>query len=70
MQDNTSKVAFVTGASRGIGEAIAVGMAGFGYDVVLTDLAREGDALEATRVAIAATGQRAFALTGDVSHEG
>lgn len=69
MQDNSGKVVLVTGASRGIGKAIAMGMAGFGYDIVLTDVAREGEALEAVRSEIGATGRRAFALTADVSRE-
>ena len=67
MQDNSGKVVLVTGASRGIGKAIAVGMAGFGFDVVLTDIAREREALDAVRAEIAASGRRAFAFTGDVS---
>ncbi len=67
MQDNTGKVVLVTGASRGIGKAIAVGMASFGYDVVLTDIEREKTALEAVRTTIAGTGRRAFAYTADVS---
>ena len=36
----SEKVAFVTGASRGIGKAIAVELAGAGYDVAIT--ARHG----------------------------
>jgi len=69
MQDHSGKVVLVTGASRGIGKAIAVGMAGFGYDVVLTDIAREREALDAVKAEIAATGRRAFAFTADVSRE-
>ena len=69
MQDNSGKVVLVTGASRGIGKAIAVGMAGFGYDVVLTDIAPEREALEIARAAVAATGRRAFAFAADVSRE-
>lgn len=41
------KVAFVTGASRGIGKAIAVELAGAGYDVAITArTVHEGDAHE------------------------
>ncbi len=69
MQDHSGKVVLVTGASRGIGKAIAVGMAGFGYDVVLTDIAREREALDAVKAEIAATDRRAFAFTADVSRE-
>lgn len=67
MQDNTGKVVLVTGGSRGIGKAIAVGMANFGYDVVITDIERERAALDAVRDEIAAAGRRAFAFSADVS---
>ncbi len=69
MNDNSGKVILVTGASRGIGKAIAVSMAGFGYDVVLTDIEREKAALDAVSGEIVATGRRAFAYTGDVSNK-
>jgi len=43
----SEKVAFVTGASRGIGKAIAVELAGAGYDVAITARTmHEGDAHE------------------------
>jgi len=67
VQDNTGKVVLVTGASRGIGKAIAVGMANFGYDVVITDIEREKTGLNAVRDEIAATGRRPFAYSADVS---
>ena len=67
MQDNTGKIVLVTGASRGIGKSIAVGMAQFGFDIVLTDIERESAALDAVRRDITATGRRAFAFTADVS---
>ena len=67
MQDNTGKVVLVTGASRGIGKSIAVGMAQFGYAIVLTDIERESAALDAVRRDITAIGRRAFAFTADVS---
>ena len=38
------RVAFVTGASRGIGKAAAIALAGTGYDVVITGrTVHEGD---------------------------
>ena len=56
--------ALVTGASRGIGEALAVGLARFGADVALAgrDLAR----LERCAEAVAATGRRAMPVKIDV----
>lgn len=36
MEKGTNKVALVTGASRGIGKAISIGLAQMGYQVVLT----------------------------------
>jgi NAD(P)-dependent dehydrogenase (short-subunit alcohol dehydrogenase family) len=47
MADPGARVAFVTGASRGIGKAIAVHLARAGYDVaVLARTVNEGDARE------------------------
>ena len=56
--------ALVTGASRGIGEALAVGLARFGADVALAgrDLAR----LERCAEAVAANGGRAMPVEIDV----
>lgn len=56
--------ALVTGASRGIGEALAVGLARFGADVALAgrDLGR----LERCAEAVAATGRRAVPVAIDV----
>lgn len=61
------KVALVTGASRGIGRAIAVDLARHGADVVLTG--RDAAALDETVAAIAAAraNARHLVLTGDVS---
>jgi NAD(P)-dependent dehydrogenase (short-subunit alcohol dehydrogenase family) len=59
------KVAIVTGAGRGIGEAIARTMAGLGAAVVLVD--RDADALEAARSAMSAQGATARARFGDVA---
>jgi 3-oxoacyl-[acyl-carrier protein] reductase len=51
------KVALVTGASRGIGRAIALELAAAGCDVMLT--ARDRDALELVAQAVEAQGRRA-----------
>ena len=63
------KTALVTGASRGIGRAIAIGMAGAGFDVVLNDIERQRDALGAVRDEIEAKGRRAFLAVADVSRK-
>jgi 3-oxoacyl-[acyl-carrier protein] reductase len=62
----TGKVALVTGASRGIGRAIAGGLAAQGALVVA---AARGDNARASVDAIAAAGGRAEALTLDVTDE-
>jgi NAD(P)-dependent dehydrogenase (short-subunit alcohol dehydrogenase family) len=61
------RTALVTGASRGIGEAIAVGLGEAGADVV--GLARSTDDLEATADRVRDTGARALPITADVTSE-
>jgi NAD(P)-dependent dehydrogenase (short-subunit alcohol dehydrogenase family) len=62
-QTHAGRVALVTGTSRGIGQAIAVGLAERGARVVLAD---RGDAGE-TIARIADTGHEAVPVTLDVS---
>jgi NAD(P)-dependent dehydrogenase (short-subunit alcohol dehydrogenase family) len=64
--DLTGKNAFVTGASRGIGQAIAVAFAESGADVAL--VARSADGLAETAEAIAAVGRKAFVIPTDVTN--
>jgi NAD(P)-dependent dehydrogenase (short-subunit alcohol dehydrogenase family) len=63
--DLTGKNAFVTGASRGIGQAIAVAFAEAGADVAL--VARSADGLAETAEAITAVGRKAFIIPTDVT---
>ena len=63
--DLSGRKAFVTGASRGIGRAIAVAFAEAGADVAL--VARGADGLAETAAAVQATGRDAYVLPADVT---
>jgi meso-butanediol dehydrogenase / (S,S)-butanediol dehydrogenase / diacetyl reductase len=67
MTSNPSKVALVTGASRGIGRALAVGLAKFGNDVVAADLPSQATALAETAKEVEKTGHRAYVNLIDVA---
>ena len=58
--------AFVTGARRGIGKAIALGLADAGFDVAVMDLALS-DELETVAAAIGAMGRKSVAVAGDIA---
>ncbi|WP_119275009.1 3-ketoacyl-ACP reductase [Taklimakanibacter deserti] len=62
-------IALVTGARRGIGKAIAVGLAQAGFDVAINDLDASGE-LDAAVEEANAHGVRAVAVTGDVARLG
>jgi enoyl-[acyl-carrier protein] reductase III len=66
MIDLTGKVALVTGASRGIGRAIAVRLAEAGADVVLNFVSSRA-AADRTAETIAALGRRVAVVQADVS---
>ncbi len=61
------QVAVVTGASKGIGRAIAEAMAAAGAKVVISS--RKGDACEQVAGAINAAGGEAIALACNISHK-
>src|ERR1700720_2836709 len=65
--DLTGKTAFITGASRGIGRAVAVAMAAAGADLAL--VARSEDGLAATARLVAEHGRKAFVIPADVTSE-
>lgn len=64
--ENIEKTALVTGASRGIGRAIALVLAAKGFAVAL-NYAGSHDAAEAVKKEIEEAGGKAFTIQGDVS---
>ena len=62
-EPHAGRVALVTGAARGIGQAIAAGLAERGTRIVLGDI----DDVSETSDLIGATGHRAVPVTLDVS---
>ncbi len=59
-----NKVALVTGAGRGMGKAIAMGLAGEGAQVAVVDI--DAGTVEATVIALRELGQRSLAIPADV----
>ena len=68
MTSGSAASAVVTGASRGIGRAVAIQLAERGLDVAL--LARGLAPLEETRMVVEALGRRSLAVECDVSNRG
>lgn len=61
------RTALVTGASRGIGRAIAIGLAEAGFDVVLNDIPRQSGELDGVKREIVGLGRQCYVATADVS---
>lgn len=61
-----SKVAFITGATRGIGRAIALELAKEGYNIAL-NYRTENEALESLKKEISDMGVECYPVQGDVS---
>ena len=66
MDDLKGRVALVTGSSRGIGRAIALGLAEAGADIVLNFLSRSAEA-QAVEVEIRRLDRRCVCIQADVS---
>jgi 3-oxoacyl-[acyl-carrier protein] reductase len=65
MSDNPTRIAFVTGASRGIGKAIAIRLAGDGRHVILAS--RSEGPLNEVKAEIEAAGGKASVCAVDIS---
>jgi NAD(P)-dependent dehydrogenase (short-subunit alcohol dehydrogenase family) len=68
MKDLTGKVALITGASRGIGAAVAQLLAEQGADIVI-NYRSKGSRAEEVAAKIIATGGRAILAQADITHE-
>ena len=64
--DLTGKVALITGGSRGLGRAMALGFAAAGADLIIAS--RKLDACEAVAEEVRALGRRAMAIACHVGH--
>lgn len=69
MRDFEGKVALVTGASTGLGAALAVGMAARGAAAVILNFSRNAAEAEATAAAVRAAGAEAILAQGDVGDD-
>ena len=64
------RLAAVTGASRGLGRAIAIGLAAAGADVAVTDIPSAIDECASTVQEVEALGRRSLVLPLDVRDPG
>ena len=67
MTTGNGRIALVTGASRGIGRAIALGLAARGFDLALNDIRRQERELEAVAAEARDCGRRVVTVYADVS---
>ncbi|KAH7929164.1 NAD(P)-binding protein [Leucogyrophana mollusca] len=67
MSSGTQGIAIVTGAAQGIGRAIAIRLAGDGFDVAVNDIPAKKDQLDTVRQEINSTQRRALSLYTDVT---
>jgi 3-oxoacyl-[acyl-carrier protein] reductase len=68
MNSLSDKIALVTGASRGIGRAIAVRLAKSGARVIINYASKEAEALETARLIKEANGPEPFVIAFDVAN--
>jgi 3-oxoacyl-[acyl-carrier protein] reductase len=66
LSDLDGRLALVTGASRGIGRAVAVALAEAGCDVIVNYREREAEAAETVRM-VESKGRKALSIRADVS---
>ena len=62
-----TRTAIVTGASRGIGRAIAIGLANRGYDLALNDIDRQKDDLRDAAEEVRSLGRHCVTVLADIS---
>lgn len=67
MEHETNKVAVVTGGARGIGQALAIGLADAGHDVAILDLPSNKTGLSETKEIITGKGKKSWTISTDIT---